>query len=229
MTYQAGIRTFIWAGLVLLAFAALLAISAVPVRGQDITLVASGSTSLYPGDTTTLELHYAPAATTIVAMQGVIASSRVNPPAPSSWTPSGVTGTGAIGTAGKDLHVSSDRTIWLIVGINANAIPAAGHLLNIELDSNGLAPGEYTFGVVDPKGADATGAPAVPTVGSPVTIRVLEPVDLSGDGVVDAVDLGLMVAMILDPTGTTCRDVSGDGVCDVVDAQVIVNAILAGG
>lgn len=112
--------------------------------------------------------------------------------------------------------------------INATAI-ANGVIANIAMTLGPTTPQIFTIvtpGIeATPGGLEVTPAPVVaPNV---VSITILSPCDVTGDGKTDLTDAQAIVGWALRltavPAGAHC-DLNGDGKCDAADVQIVVNA-----
>ncbi len=79
----------------------------------------------------------------------------------------------------------------------------------------------YTFALSGIQGVTSSGLPLTLVVGPAVNVQLLSVLDINSDGLVNYLDVNLMVDQV---NGLTpCNDVTGDGKCDLADIQAIIN------
>jgi hypothetical protein len=85
--------------------------------------------------------------------------------------------------------------------------------------------GTYLYGNLGKNFGEAFGAPGID---NELAWRLaVSPCDLNGDGIVNVLDVQLMVSQALGTTACTNR-LDGGATCDVIDVQRVVNAALGG-
>ena len=185
------------------------------------SLSLTGPATARPGATVTLTLA-------IAGSTGEAYQWQITPPG------SGLTLTTAIApgvsTANKTLICSTDGTICILFSSSApgatSTIPD-GNLATVTLKiPAGTAPGSITLPLSNMIGA--AGVPAQPlpvTSGGVYSLKILDPRDVNGDGVIDLSDVTAITTQITTASCTT-GDVNGDGKCDVVDVLGVVLKIL---
>lgn len=140
-----------------------------------------------------------------------------------SAPPSGVTLNYTTAVAGKEIQCLPAGTKCLVSGMNAAVIPVGVVGTATLTVSPTATPGNFTltfsgFVAATPAGIGS----AIGTVPLPILLKIINPKDLNGDGVIDHVDFLLSVDQILGGTACATADLNGDGVCDVRDLILLV-------
>jgi hypothetical protein len=188
-----------------------LALSAL-AHAQSLTVTATGP--VRAGTTFT--------ATVAIAGTPAVAATNFTMQLPPGWT---INGTPAPGTsalaAQKLIHCGSGATpICVVYGANRTVIapgPIAVFQLSVPMTAAGPTPVSLA-GIV---GASAAAA-AIPLTTLPVSVEILSIYDLNSDGLVDAVDMQVVLDQITGAAPCGTADFTGDGKCDSLDLMKLI-------
>jgi hypothetical protein len=114
--------------------------------------------------------------------------------------------------------------ICIVYGFNTTVLPNGEVGRFTFAVPTGTTPGSATVALTGPLAANGAGASVPITVGGTLTLTILAPADLNGDGVINSVDLLISVNQIVGITPCTSADLNADGKCDLLDAMVLLKA-----
>jgi hypothetical protein len=144
--------------------------------------------------------------------------------------PAGVTagapvGGAALTAASKAINCGTSICIAIGDGTALNdSVIASGAIASIPLTvSPSAASGNITAAVL---GVTATNPSSVALTVNTITLTVLSPYDLNGDGSVNAADVGIMLNELLTGTCTGQSLKVGDGKCGLIDLETEILAAL---
>ncbi len=188
----------------------------VGAHAQSVTLAGSAAT-VRPGQQVTLSVG--------VSGSPAAAAFQFRADVPSGWTygPTAIASAGTAANKTVQCGVALSGRLCVVYGANNNTLIAAGPVVTIPITvPASAAPGPYQLALSGILAGSANASPV--TLGSPagITVTVLSPFDLNGDGTVNSTDLQATLDQVVGTAACSTGDFNGDGKCDVIDTLLLI-------